>query len=306
MALLPLGTLRFGTRPARRRYAGADPCPITIRFLLTTPMPNPAPIRCRRAAAAIALTAALVAAGCTGAVDGWLAGLISAPASAVAARGGSAPMPHDPQTLMTRLRAPRAGDAERAERLAASLRRGIARYRDVEHARADGYRSFPPEPRPEDRIIHYVHHGRSQREADRIDATRPGALLYERLADGELRLVGAMFTAPVDAPLDELDRRVPLSVTQWHLHQNVCVPRPLWDGAEWARRRGGRPLYGPGSVIATRADCEYAGGRFLPTVFGWMAHVHVFAEDPAELWNAMYGHDAPHARPHAHEPAEAG
>lgn len=105
----------------------------------------------------------------------------------------------------------------------------VAPYRDVETAVADGDRSFPPEPAPGMRSVHYVHHRRSRGEVHQVDPTRPGALLYEQVRPGQFRLVGAMLTAPVEASLEELNERVPLSVTQWHLHQNICVPQPIWD-----------------------------------------------------------------------------
>ncbi len=83
--------------------------------------------------------------------------------------------------------------------------------------------------------------------------------------------------------------------------ENVCVPRPVWDGEAWARKApDGRPLFGPGSPVATPEACREIRGRFLPTVFGWMAHVYVFAENPADLWNAMYGH-GPHGGHQHHE-----
>ncbi len=95
------------------------------------------------------------------------------------------------------------------------------------------------------------------------------------------------------------DARVPLSATRWHLHTNVCVPKPIWDGDAWARTLAdGRPVFGPDSPIATEAGCDDVGGRFLPTVFGWMAHVNLFAEDPADVWNAMYGHEDEHGGAH--------
>ena len=199
-------------------------------------------------------------------------------------------MPGDPQTLMTHARPARPGDQARAERILQTARAALRPYHNVAAAEAAGYRSFPPDPGPELQVIHYVN--RHIQEDDGVDYARPGSLLYERDGDG-LRLLGAMYTAPVSAELGELDRRVPLSATQWHLHQNVCVPRPLWDRAAWARAApDGRPLYGPGSPTVTRAACERLGGRFLPTVFGWMAHVNVFARDPGDVWNAHYGHAA--------------
>ena len=254
-------------------------------------------------AVSLGIAAALVTApGCVSLVDNVVADAISAPASEVRARSVAEPMPGDPQTLMTRLRPARAGDRARAERLARAVERGIARYRDVEDAVADGYRPFPPEPDPSMQVVHYVHTDRSRAEGERgFDPEAPGSLLYERDGRGGWRLLGAMVTAPVDATPDELDAAVPLSVTQWHLHQNVCVPRPLWDEAAWARRTpDGRPVFGPGGPTHTEAACEREGGRFLPTVFGWMAHVHPFARDPADVWNAHYGHAAGMAPAHDH------
>lgn len=245
---------------------------------------------------ASAAAAALALAGCAPVIDGAVAGLVSEPAGVVRARRGADPMPGDPQTLTTRRASAREGDDWRARRLAREMREGIAVYRDVERAVADGFRPFPANPPPELRIIHYTNGKRARREARRIDPRQPSSLLYERVPGGGLRLVGAMLTAPPDATLEELDWRVPLSVAQWHLHQNVCVPRPVWDANAWARRAAdGRPLFGPGSPTTSEAACDRVGGRFLPTIFGWMTHVHVYAHDPADLWNPMYGHGGAHA-----------
>lgn len=246
-------------------------------------------MRVAKPASVLALTLAVSA--CAPVIDHVIAGAVSAPAADVVAAVGADPMHGDPQTLMTRLRAPRTGDSARAEPIAAQMRAGISRYRDTADAYAAGYRPFPAEPPPTLRIVHYTHPRQSRREADKVDYTWPGALLYERTRDGSLRLIGAMISAPVDASLEELDHRVPLSITQWHLHRNICVPKPVWSKDQWARLAdGGRPLFGPGSPIVTEAACNEIGGRFLPTVFGWMAHVYVFADRREDVWNAMYGH----------------
>lgn len=240
---------------------------------------------------ALTLPLALTLGGCARMLDDVVASAVSEPASAIAARPGADPMPGDVQTLMTRRAPAKPGDAARAARLAEALTASIARYRDVRDAERDGYRPFPANPPAEMRIVHYTNSKRSRKEGKRLDPREPGSLLYERMKDGSLRLVGAMVTAPPSATLEELDARVPLSVTQWHLHQNVCVPRPVWDKEAWARRAAdGRPLFGPGGATITTERCEAIGGRFLPAVFGWMAHVHVFAPDSADLWNPMYGH----------------
>lgn len=241
------------------------------------------------------------AAACGRAIDSAVAGIVSEPETEVKAGHGAAPMASDPTMLMTHLRSRRPGDSVRAESLANVMRRELRKYRDHNVAIAAGYRAFPPNPGPEIRIVHYTNNRYARRERTRVDPARPGSLLYERMSDGSLRLVGAMLTAPVDASLEELDARVPLSMTQWHLHQNICVPKPVWDKEQWQRRGSqNRPLFGPGGTQNTRESCEAVGGRFLPTVFGWMAHIHVFAENPADTWNAMYGHGRAHGHDRHH------
>ena len=247
-----------------------------------------------RGVLALALLAPLLG-GCATAIDNVVTDAISAPASDVRAREGTVSMAGNPHVIMTKAQPAQPGDRARADRLADEVRRGIAPYRHVEDAVEAGYRPFPAEPPPGLKIIHYVHPERSKREAEAPDPSQPGSLLYERTDDGRLRLLGAMITAPVEASLAELDRRVPLSATRWHLHTDICVPRPIWDKEAWARTFGdGRPVFGPESPIATEAACDDEGGRLLPAVFGWMAHVNVFAEDPADVWNAMYGHEDAH------------
>ncbi len=282
------------------------PLSTILATALSTRVP-PAPL-----VVASALTLFFGASGCASIIDNAVVDAISAPAAAAEALAWAEPMAGDPHAVMTRPSAPRPGDRERADALAETIRRSIAEYHHVEDAVEAGYRPFPAHPPPELKVIHYVHPERSKDEAERPDPSRPGSLLYERTDGGGLRLLGAMITAPVEAPLDELDARVPLSATRWHLHTNVCVPKPLWDERAWARTFGdGRPVFGPDSPVATEAGCDDVGGRFLPTVFGWMAHINVFAEDPADVWNAMYGHehdegDRPEHGDGAHEGPHGG
>src|SRR5688500_1919525 len=49
-----------------------------------------------------------------------------------------------PHLDLTPMRKPAPGDAARAARVAAELRRGISKYKDVAVAVADGYRMFAP------------------------------------------------------------------------------------------------------------------------------------------------------------------
>lgn len=254
------------------------------------PLATLGPWRRHRRRIAVGALLMLMIGGCARTVDRVVANAISAPAGEVRARHGAEPAPDDPQTLMTRRTPVREGDSARADRTAAQLRANIVQFRDVQRAVAAGYRPFPAEPPPEMRVIHYTHRERSRREMKRLDPAEPGALLYERTRAGTLQLVGAMYTAPVDASLADLDARSPLSLTSWHLHQHVCVPRPLWNKAQWARTLPGpRPLFGPGSPIVTEAACDAVGGRFLPTLFGWMVHVNVFESESGDAGHAMHG-----------------
>ena len=181
----------------------------------------------------------------------------------------------------------RAGDREAARRLARETGRSIQRYRDVAVARRDGYRVFGDVP--EARVIHYVHLRRSRAERRRIDPERPGSLLYRR-ERGRLVLIGAMYTAPAGATPAQLDARVPLSQARWHLHTNICTPRPIWSKAKWARRfPSGEMVYGAFSPIATLEACKEVGGRFHRTILGWMVHVYPFRADPAAWWKEQHG-----------------
>lgn len=194
---------------------------------------------------------------------------------------------HDPHMRMTPMRPLTATDQAKADEIARALRSAIAPYADIAVAEAAGYRPFPPEPSGL-RMVHYVHGGRSWREKWGINPREPGSLLYERQPDNSLQLIGAMFTAPDDATEAELNERVPLSVSRWHLHTNICVPDPIWDTEQWAIEDNGGPRFGPESAISTEAMCDAVGGNFWPTAFGWMVHAYVFADDPSNVWNPMY------------------
>jgi hypothetical protein len=50
---------------------------------------------------------------------------------------------------------------------------------------------------------------------------------------------------------------------------------PLARRERWRERRDGAPVFGPESPIATREACAAVGGRFVPSIFGWMAHVEL-------------------------------
>ena len=112
---------------------------------------------------------------------------------------------------------------------------------------------------------------------------QPTSLLYRRDAKGNLVLIGAMYTAPKRYSADDLDKRIPTSVAQWHKHVNWCIPR-LGAQSRWTEVKNGRPVFGPLGV-STREDCDAADGRFLEEIFGWMVHANVFeSQDPQLIW----------------------
>jgi len=114
------------------------------------------------------------------------------------------------------------------------------------------------------------------------------SLLYRKTKAG-YDLIGAMYTAPANASEFDLDARVPLSVTQWHQHINICLPpRGTAANADWKK-------FGPeGSIVAADA-CRAAGGRFFERLFGWMVHVYPFEKTSEQIWS-MDPSQAPEAR----------
>jgi hypothetical protein len=192
--------------------------------------------------------------------------------------------------IVSPVQPPAPGDSARAADLVATLRAATAKYRDVRVAEADGYRVFAPKLRP--RVYHYTNRRDARRSMLAFDPAHPASLLYRPRADGTLELVGAMYTAPGDATLEELDARIPLSVARWHKHVNVCLPR--WGERErLAERRDGRAVFGGASPIATREACEAIGGRFRGGGRMWMVHVNAFAgDDPATIWGDEHDHAA--------------
>jgi hypothetical protein len=201
------------------------------------------------------------------------------------------PVAAGPHLLVTPLRAHQPGDSARADTLVAALRRSLEKYRDVRIAEADGFRMFAPKLRRQ-RVYHYTDRRAAAAALVRFDPERPTSLLYRPRADGTVELVGAMYTAPRWASLEDLDRRVPLSIARWHQHTNLCLP-PRGEAERVLATRAGRPLFGPASPIATRDACEAVGGRFRERAMGWMVHVNAFlGDDPASIWGESHHHGA--------------
>jgi hypothetical protein len=176
---------------------------------------------------------------------------------------------------MTPMRPATHDDTVRALTVVSELRHAIQKYQDVSVAEADGFKMFLPNVKNQ-RVFHFTNSRNAFKEAFRFNPEEPTSLLYRRAADGRMVLIGAMYTMPKRANLDQLEARIPLSIAQWHRHVNWCLPK-RGDNARWMERRDGRPLFGPESVVATKEACDAIGGNFYPSLFGWMIHANVFA-----------------------------
>ncbi len=218
---------------------------------------------------------------------------------------------------MTELRSPAAGDEARARDILETLRSSIAKFRDYRIALAKGMRIFLPGIPQDD--YHFTDFAQAGREYQgRFDLSHPGSLLYTRDAAGNYTLVGAMYSAPPEATMDDLDAIVPLSIARWHVHTNICLPEQMTIGdlfrndlgadrpglpgllpisaspnaAELNHRYGfladGR--FGFEGKISDARQCTAAGGQFYDQVFGWMVHVYPFAGDDLKV---AYGMEVP-------------
>jgi hypothetical protein len=185
-------------------------------------------------------------------------------------------MSANPHMRMTPIRKATAADSARANKIVAEAKEALVRFKDVRVAEREGYKKFAPNVKQP--VYHFTSMRAAFREHFAFDPARPSSLLYKEEADGSMRLVGAMYGAPKDATMDELNERIPLGIARWHLHTNMCVPR-LTQLERWKEFDDGKPVFGPMSPIATKSACNAVDGRFLPVVFNWMVHVNMYEDD---------------------------
>jgi hypothetical protein len=184
-------------------------------------------------------------------------------------------------------RAATAADSARAAAIVVAARAALSQYTDVKVAERDGY--YRAMPRLEDQPIYHYNSMLNFSAAGRgeFDVTKPVSLLYKKDGEAGLKLIGAMYATSESAAPEKLDALLPISMAHWHEHVNLCSPgsapfrnaRTI-DAATvfWMR------LY---FSITSAAECDAAGGRFVPVEFGWMAHVYMFAgDDPKVIWDA--------------------
>jgi len=183
-----------------------------------------------------------------------------------------------PHMHLSTLREPQPGDQEKARAVVEQVRPAVEKYRDSNVALGDGYQIFLPNV-PQ-KMYHFTHYGHAAATAVTFDPIHPTSLLYEKRGE-HYTLIGVMYTAPVRFTEDQLNQRIPLSVGQWHQHVNMCRP-PAGHASEMF---GPHPRFGLAGSIATQAECDAAGGTFLPHVFGWMVHMYPWEPTPDRIWS---------------------
>jgi hypothetical protein len=184
-----------------------------------------------------------------------------------------------PHMRMSTLREPRPGDLDRAQQIVNSARQALVPYRDYHAAEADGFTIFLPQVKQ--KMYHFTNWKYAMEAQFRFNPEHPTSLLYEKKGDNDYKLIGAMYTAPTRYSEDDLDKRIPLGVAQWHQHVNMCQAPPDKRGEMW----GKSPRFGLAGSITTKEDCDAAGGTFKPHVFGWMVHLYPDEKRMDDIWS---------------------
>jgi hypothetical protein len=188
-----------------------------------------------------------------------------------------------PHMHMTEIRPAQPGDAERAQKVVDAARKVAQDYADYHKALDDGFQIFHPEI-PQ-KMYHFTNYKWAAEAQFDFDPLHPTSLLYDKHGN-DYTLVGVMYTAPKRFTDDELNRRIPLSVAQWHEHVNFC--KPPSDKA--ADSLSSHPQFGLRGTITTQEACDAAGGTFRPIIFNWMVHVYPFEKTQAAIWSVEKQH----------------
>jgi hypothetical protein len=193
----------------------------------------------------------------------------------------------DPHMSMTNLRPLQPGDQARADAIVAAAKKAAERYRDYRKAEADGYTIFMPEQHQN--VYHFILDSSRSDDKERFDPDQPPGLLYTKIdrPSPGYKLIGVMYMARYGATEEELNARIPLSIAQWHVHLNMCVPQQP-EQRNWLT---GDPTFGLNGSITTAEACKAAGGHFRPHLSGWMTHVYPFETDPTKVWSPGMGDD---------------
>jgi hypothetical protein len=193
-----------------------------------------------------------------------------------------------PHMKMTELRQAKAGDAERAQKVADEARKVADYYADYHKALADGFQIFLPNI-PQ-KMYHFTNYQYGREAFLRFNPEHPTSLLYEKHGN-DYKLIGVMYTAPKRLTEDQLDERIPLSVAQWHEHVNFCkAPSSMPISERIQKSLGADAQGGFKGSIHTQEACDAAGGTFLPVVFNWMVHVYPYEKDQNAMWSVERQH----------------
>jgi len=138
-----------------------------------------------------------------------------------------------------------------ADKLLQEVKVAIARYTDLRAAEAAGYRQTTPYRFLRWGPTHFQNYA-FNRDDGLLDPRRPESLVYFKLPSGEIALIGAMFLAPKGK-----GPRPGGSITEWHVHDNLCVTAT-------------------GSVALTNAQGRCPSGSFFVGEAVEMMHVWTF------------------------------
>lgn len=188
-----------------------------------------------------------------------------------------------PHMKMTALRPSKPGDVARAQQVVEEARKVAEKYQDCHTALADGFKIFLPEV-PQS-MYHFTNRAYAVEAAFSFNPDHPTSLLYEKHGEN-YKLIGVMYTAPKRFTEEDLDARIPLSITQWHEHVNFCAPPP----DKRASMLQGHSQFGLRGSITTQEACDAAGGTFHPVIFSWMVHLYPFEKDQASIWSVERQH----------------
>ena len=183
-----------------------------------------------------------------------------------------------PHMHMSTLHPANAADTARAQQIVDSARASLEKYKDVKAAEADGFKIFLPQVKQP--MYHFTNYKYAMETAWQFNPEHPTSLLYEKDGD-KFKLIGAMYTAPARFSEEELDKRVPLSVAQWHQHVNLCRP-PKGQESLMLQPHSD---FGLNGSISTKEACEAAGGTFTPRIFGWMVHLYPYEKTMDAIWS---------------------
>ena len=153
------------------------------------------------------------------------------------------------------------------DRMLDTAKAATEKYRDVDLARADGYRQVMGALRGTG--AHFV----NQQYLDEggFDVAHPEVLLYDHADDGSLELVGVAYMLPQRSD-DEAPPTYFGPLAEWHEHD---FHRPCLTTRTW-----GHPV----TINSTEADCRATGYVYIPPKF-WMLHVWLFRPGPEGVFS---------------------